>query len=351
MTEYSEIEDPREIRQLNNLLATKLKRALPHTETRTIGYPRGTFETTVRFRTKSGTNILYWSGKTSNKKKARNFLGHGTPGETDALTIDVQFNVPILQFSRAFGGVFLRDISTGSIVLAHRGIVTLGHGRVPKEELFTEMVATLREVPTSEGSSDLLLISELESPTLIEELDAFSSELRRAARMIKLQALNHRRGRSKHSSAATAMLAGKLRQYFDESSGRRQIKGRRQSIADCYHGTVVRAIRDAFGGSAETLKNQAIDLTVVASNRIYLFEVKTSSQPQDVYTAIGQLAAHAPTVAQYAPEKTLIRVIVLPALPNRRLQDVLVNQLDIRLLIFTRSSDGRVAINGLKLLK
>lgn len=89
----------------------------------------------------------------------------------------------------------------------------------------------------------------------------------------------------------------------------------------------------------------------MASNRIYLFEVKTSSEPQDVYTAIGQLAAHAPTVAQYAPEKTIIRVIVLPALPNRRLQDVLVNQLDIRLLIFTRSSDGRVAINGLKPLK
>jgi hypothetical protein len=192
----------------------------------------------------------------------------------------VQFNFPVIEFSRAMGGAFLKHIATNTVVLAHRGIVTLGHGRVSKADLFSEMAATVREAETGKGTNgELLLIGELEAPTLINDIDQFSSELRRAVRAIKVNT-------TKTAPTSSGTLSGKLRNYFDEFSGTRRLKGCGNSVADCYHGTVVRAIRDAFETLTETLKNQAIDLTVILRRRVYLFEVKTSATPQNIYTAI-----------------------------------------------------------------
>ncbi len=68
----------------------------------------------------------------------------------------------------------------------------------------------------------------------------------------------------------------------------------------------------------------------------------------DADTAIGQLAAHAPIVADYASRKTLVKVLVVPDLPNQRLCSVLKDRLDIRLLTFTRSAQGHITFDGLK---
>jgi hypothetical protein len=349
--EYIEIEYPTEIRRLNNTLSATLRSALPFGETRTIGYPQGNFDAKVRFLSATGSDVFYWSAwQSKDKSTAGSLFGHGEPGSNAFLNIDVQFNLPVDQFSRTKGGAFLRHVSTNRVVLAHRGIVTLGHGRVPKADLFSEMAATVREADTGNGTGEFLLIGELDSPTLINDIDAFSSELRRSVKAIKASAAKTQ-DTSKNRSNTSVTLSGRLRQYFDEFSGKRQLKGRRKSVADCYHGTVVRAIRDAYDDSAEILKSQAIDLTVIMSNRVYLFEVKTSSDPQSIYTAIGQLTAHAPVIADYAPRKTLVRVMVVPEQPNQRLCALLKDQLNISLLTFTRSADGRITIEGLPQLK
>jgi hypothetical protein len=349
--EYVEIEDPKEIRRLNKALSARLKTALIHAETRTIGYPQGNFLAKVRFLSDVGNHVFYWSAWLSKDKTiVGNFFGHGRPGGNPSLNIEVQFNLPVVEFSRTSGGAFLRHIGTDSIVLGHRGIVTLGHGRVPKSKLFAEMAATLREANTGNGVAEFLLIGELESPTLISDIDTFSSELRRAVRSIKANTTT-KPGKPKTPSNASVTLSGKLRQYFDEFSGRLQLKGRKKSIADCYHGTVVRAIRDGFHGSPKTLKSQAIDLTVITGKRVFLFEVKTSANPQSVYTAIGQLTAHAPVVAKYAPKASLVRVMVLPERPAQRLCTLLEDQLSIRLLTFARSAQGHITIDGLKNLE
>jgi hypothetical protein len=331
--DYVEIENPKEIRRLHTFLSAKLNRALPYAETRTIGYPQGNFEAKVRFLSDAGDEVFYWSKWLSkDKRTAGSLFGHGAPGSHVSLNMDVQFNLPVVRFSRARGGAFLRHIPTNTIVLAHRGIVTLGHGRVPKADLFFEMATTVREAETGKGTGEFLLIGEIESPTLVDDIDAFASELRRAVKVIKMARTKGARDQPKIPRRFSRTLSGRLRQYFDEFSGKRQLKSRRTSIADCYHGTVVRAIRDAFDTSAESLKTQAIDLTVIVGKRVYLFEVKTSSNSQNVYTAIGQLTAHAPVVAEYASRKALIKVMVLPEQPNRLLRDLLKDRLGIRVL-------------------
>jgi hypothetical protein len=352
MTEYIEIEDLSEIHRLNMDLSEKLKRALPHVETRTIGTPTGSFKTTVRFLSDTGTSVLYWQERSSKKKPTgRNLFGHGAPGTDIKLNIDMQFNVPLAGFSRRLGAAFLLHVPSKSIVLAHRGIATVGHGRVQKAEIFSKMYATVREAETSDGTSMFLLIGKLESPTLVGDIDGFSAELREAVKTIKANSEKATSQGHKSSQSGSPSLFGKLREYFDEFSGKQWIKGRRNTVADCYHGNVVRAVKDEFKGATETLKSQAIDLTVILGERVYLFEVKTSPETQSVYTAIGQLAAHAPTVADYAPGKTLVKVMVVPDLPNQRLCSLLKDRLGIRILTFTRSPQGEIAFDDLEKLK
>ncbi len=290
-----------------------------------------------------------WLSK--DKRTSGSVFGHGDPGNNAPLTIDIQFNFPVIRFSGAWGGAFLRYSPTNSVVLAHRGIVTCDHGHVAKADLFREVSATVREAETSRGTRKFFLLGELGSATLAGEIDKFSSEVRRAVKVIEARSAKSAGNEHKAPPSNTAALSGGLRQYFDEFSGERKLRGRGKSIADCYHGTVVRAIRDAFDSSTETLKNRAIDLTVLTGKRVYLFEVKTSSEPQSIYTAIGQLTAHAPAVAKYYPRRALVKVMVVPERPNRRLCEILTGQLGIRLLTFARSAQGRITISGLKQLK
>jgi len=122
----------------------------------------------------------------------------------------VQFNVPIFEFSRRFGGAFLRHRLTGSVVVAHRGIVTLHHGRIQKSVLFAEMAATLREADTSNGTGDFLLIGELDSPTLVNDIEIFSSELRRTLRAIEAGSGDGTEPSEDDPSATRSSLRGSL---------------------------------------------------------------------------------------------------------------------------------------------
>ena len=353
MSEYVEIEDPKELSRLNRVLSKRLINSLAHDEIRVIGYPQGRFKAKVRFLSSDGADLLWWGHtKTDDNTVALNFFGHGTPEEKAWLNIDVQFNLPIVNFTRRSGGAFLRHTPTDTILLAHRGIVTLGHGRIQRSALFAEMAATLREADTSDGIHEFLLIAPLESQTLVDDIGEFATELRRTAKEIK--ANPETRMRQTTAGKARSMRAaafGKLRKFFDEFSGRKEIKGRKTTVADCYHGPVVRALRDAIVNSAEVLKTREIDLVAITSDKAFIFEVKTSSNTQSIYTAVGQLMILAPIVTKHFDNLPLEKVIVLPEKPGDYLDSILTNRLGIRILTFSRSSNRRIKINGLKKLR
>jgi hypothetical protein len=295
---------------------------------------------------------LYWSGGLSkNRTVAQSLFGHGTPGALAQLYIWVQFNLPVATFSRRFGGAFLRHLPTNRIVLAHRGIVTLGHGRVSQSIVFRDMDATLREAQTSKGIRKFLLIGEMDSSTLIEDISQFATELRRVVQQPKITGgLPSKNPPDTAGRARTGWLS-KLRNYFDEFSGERTVKARKEAVADCYHGAVVRALRVAFENARQVLKSREIDLTVITSKRAFLFEAKTSATPQDIYTAIGQLTAHAPVVAKYTKRLPLTKVIVLPEKPSERYTELLTKTLGICIVTFRRSAQGRITFVGLDTLR
>jgi hypothetical protein len=343
MIEYVEVEEPREFSSLAKSLFAKLRAKLTCSETRNIGVPSGTYRRKVYFEPNRADGALYWSGGLSkNRRVAFSLFGHGTPGASAQLLIWVQFNVPVATFSRRFGGAFLRHLPTNQIVLAHRGIVTLGHGRVIQSNVFRDMDATLREAETSMGIRNFLLIGELDSSSLVEDISQFAMDLRRVVQEPTITDEMPRKN-------PTGRL-GELRDYFDEFSGERSVRARRQTVADCYHGAVVRALRSAFKSAPQVLKSREIDLTVITSKRAFLFEAKTSATSQHIYTAIGQLTAHAPVVAKYAKRLPLAKVIVLPVKPSQCYTQLLTKTLDISIVTFRRSAQGRISFEGLDAL-
>src|SRR6266852_9765455 len=171
MTKYTEIDNLKEIRGLYNVLAAKLEHALPYVETRTIGAPHGNSQGEVRFLSHTGKNVFFsrkWESK--DKRTAGILFGRGDPGTHASLDAYTQFNFPVVRFSRAWGGAFLRHTPTNNVVLSHRGIVTRGYGRIPKADILHEMLAKVREADTSKGTREFLCVGKLESPSLIGEI-------------------------------------------------------------------------------------------------------------------------------------------------------------------------------------
>src|SRR5271157_675117 len=220
MIDYIEIEDPKELARLNRSLSSKLTKGFRHSELRNIGYPAGNFSAEVRFSSPAGNDVFWWRGNpSSDNLMAHNMFGRGTPGAHHSLNIDLQLNFPVVEFSRKSGGAFLRHTSTNTVVLAQRGIVTLGHGRVEKSVLFAEMTVTRRDIDTSSGPREFLLIGELDSSTLVHDIQSFASELRQRVRAIKDDHPPTGRRRPSSVSRPSTKVPTKLRQYFDEFSG------------------------------------------------------------------------------------------------------------------------------------
>lgn len=194
MSDYEEIEDVAQIAQLNEQLSMKLRESLAYLETRTIGYPHGSILSEVHFESQRGENVFWWVSRIPpNGKSADNYFGHGTPGDSSSLNIEMQFDVPIIEFSRRWGGAFLRYAPTNATVLAHRGHVTRGYGGIPKAVLFSEMPSYKRNARdgTGTGQREYLIISNLSSPTLVSDIERFTSDLRRTIRALDPHGRRH----------------------------------------------------------------------------------------------------------------------------------------------------------------
>jgi len=104
---------------------------------------------------------------------------------------------------------------------------------------------------------------------------------------------------------------GMLRTYFEEFAGRSAYAGQKGGARTVNHGNVVRELKEAVSQKGVCYKSRAIDLSVFVGNRIYLFEVKTSSRTTDVYTGVGQLVIHGSGLAERY-KLPVEKVLVLP---------------------------------------
>ena len=336
---YLELTDPDKIKAAQKMLSNQLTKELPYKRNRTIGYPSGYFEAEVRFADKKGDDISWWLGRLDHGKHGDvylNFFGLGNPETTNTLLIDLQFNFSYEKFTRSRGGVFVKEPQTGKTVLGHRGIVTRGKSRVPRELLLQEADVAAFQVTSDvrPGNANVLLVTPIDKTGIITDIRDFCAEIRRAASSVMGSDQDNAQG-SKNTDSKLSFLDSALKDYFDEFAGTTtSSRSGGQVNMDCRHGTIVRALRDKFVNQGTPYKSQAIDLAVKTEDKVLLFEIKTCANSQSIYTGIGQLYIHGATLSRKFSDKEVVRYLVIPIAPKKGVQQIVLEELGIHLMPF-----------------
>lgn len=334
---YLEMTDPKEIEAAQKVLSKQLSKELPYKKHRTIGYPSGYFKTEVRFADKQGDDVSWWLGTLHKSGQYLNLFGRGNPNSDNTLLIDLQFNFSQTKFTRSHGGVFVKHLQTGEIALGHRGIVTRGKSRVPRDLLLQEANVSPFQVTSNirPGMVDALVVAPINKAGIISDIREFSVEIRRAASLVMQSSKNPNNTPSNGTTPVVSILDRALRDYFDEFIGKTTSNRAGGQISiDCRHGAIVRALRDNFKDKGELYKSQTIDLVVETKNQVIVFEVKTGTNTQSIYTAVGQLYVHGAALARKFPKKEVIRYLVLPINPQKNVSKSALDELGIHLLPF-----------------
>lgn len=341
---YLELTDLGRIKEAQKVLSKQLVKELPYKSKRTIGYPSGYFEAEVRFAKKKGDDISWWLGiqhQVNNCAVYLNLFGRGNPESDNTLLIDLQFNFSFEKFTRSHGGVFIKDTQADKIVLGHRGIVTRGKSRVPRELLLQEADVSMENVVSDikPGVAEVFMVTPIDKNGVISDIREFATEIRRAASCVMISDPNDDKSAS---NKKLSFFDSALKEYFDEFAGKTTLSRTGGQVKmDCHHGTIVRALRDKFNKNGSVCKSQAIDLAVKTADKILLFEVKTCANSQSIYTGIGQLYIHGATLSRKFPDKKVVRYLVLPISPKNGVQQTALKELGIHLMPFKMAS-GKV---------
>lgn len=355
---YKVITDVAEILRLNKQLAKQLRATLRYKETREITYPAGHHPGTVYFEAPTGASIRAWSPHTETDKLL-NFVLSADPGSTKWIEIAVQLNFPAGTYNRRMAGAFVRD-GRGDIFVAHRGKLTKGNAGLPKDKVFREFAAATVEAADNGKTSRVILIAELKDPELVDRLWDFAEEARAVATRLG-EELHGDGGPSQSAAGAPSggtvigdpgVASGantdgqqpaspaerllKLRDYFDEYSGEGHTKGHGGGKRTVEHGAVVRALELLLRSKGSSQKAQAIDLAIVATSKVALFEVKTSARTTDVYTGVGQLIVHGECIKEQVG-LAVKRYLVLPGEPKASHTRAISGKADIKVITYQKT--------------
>jgi hypothetical protein len=172
----------------------------------------------------------------------------------------------------------------------------------------------------------------------------FSIEVRRAACQVMLEDSVNTPTKStirssQISSDKKSPLDEALNAYYDEFVGKVSVNRRSQSTMNCRHGFVVKALRNALINRGKHFKSLSMDFVVETEKDVLLYEVKTGSDSQSIYTGIGQLYFHSAALLRKFPGKKVIRHLVIPFAPSAANREKVCRELGIRIVTFELSNN------------
>lgn len=228
----------------------------------------------------------------------RYWFGYGTvpPGEIPNLPIAVEINFPREGMNRRVKGLLASDAS-GKILICHSGKLggRLGTGTY---EAFSQFWGqpTVAVVDEDGNSSDVFAIAELGSDRIITHI----AEFVHACAAFKA-------GNSKSDNFRRSQIFEGASYEFE---GEKTIGSRPGYTASCDHGIVRNRLDSLLAASGHKVgRDQSRDLFVGnPKNPEAEFEIKTSCDPQSIYTAVGQLIVH----GVRTPPKNCVAVLPHP---------------------------------------
>lgn len=280
------VEDPSQIAKAQSLLMRNLKSALAPMGPRTIGFRGGNVVHPI-FATGDGGLYYAYSEPRDDVPIKKHWNSFGVfRKEASAQLITVEINIPVGGNRPMVAGFFATDGATKKAYLMHNGAIGGGRKGIGQEAFLNYAAMPEVIVVTSSGPRRGLVIGDINDPNLV-------ALIWRYVRVVE-QFKNDVAGGS--LTAAAPGIPADDTNYSPEFWGSKS-GVRKEFDYVAYHGLVVDELRRelelARRDGARIGNSRLIDLYVQkGSERIEVFEVKTSSDRQSLYTGIGQLMVH-----------------------------------------------------------
>lgn len=263
-----------------------------------LGYQGNSDELTVYYSRK----FNFWFTTKKNVNRYWNAFGFGRPIKGRNNSITVEINIPFEGVNRNIGGVFAYDKKNDILVL-HRGKIGGGRVGIGKELFFKNY----RDEPINafdfEFENEFCLIGGLNSKYLPRQVGNFVSEVHRIKNLSEKET-------SDFSSLNNFS-------FTDEVTGRRKVKRSGTTVIERTHGIVVNSLAKKLEEKGFFIgKDKNRDLFIHSRGRITkMFEIKRSSSPQALYSAVGQLIIYSIPI-----RNAVDLILVLPEKLNKTVE-------------------------------
>ncbi len=273
----------------------------------------------------------FWFTSHENDNRYWNGFGFGRPQAGRNNSITVEINPPYEGINRNIGGVFGHD-KNGEVLVLHRG--KIGGGRVGVgKQLFFDNYREEPIIANDDGiENKFCLIGSLSSRHLPRQVGNFVSEVHRIKHLTTEEATDF-----------SDLLNFK---YTDEHSGTSKFKRKNNTTIERTHGIVVNSLASILENSGHKIGNDRNrDLFIHKRGQIkVLFEIKTSSSTQDLYSAVGQLLIYS------IPIKGAVDLFLV--LPDKLSKPVAkrLDELGLQIIYYTWDNNEPTFLNLDKLL-
>lgn len=320
------ISDEKKIKNLHKMFQRKLDNIFTEKIICCVGFPGGNFRDTVRY----SSDLDLWISIQELDTRYWNGFGFGKPVEGSNITLNGEINFPYEDINRRIAGAFAEE--SGNILVLHRGKIGGGKPGVGKNLFMANFRGDKVVAVDGDRETEFCLVGELDSKHLPNQVATFISEIIRI----------------KNIEPAETAIFEELNnyKYTAEHSGQTTVDRNNSTTVNRTHGIVVAAlVTELQNRGFKVANDRNRDLFIHSRNKITtLFEVKTSSSTQNLYSAVGQLLIYS------IPIKNDVElIIVLPEKLNKIVEKQL-EQHGIRPLYYEWLNDNPSFTNLVELL-
>ncbi len=302
-----------EIVKCHRQLKSRLARFASKRFTILIGFQGGNVNARVNY---SESLDIWWLSQDFGRSFWNPF-GVGVPSTKHGNSIVCEINYAksgrLTTHSAAFG----MDES-GDMVLLHSGRIGGGRIGVGRSLFFDKFVGEILDVRLPDGARKYATVGALEAQRFPQQVALFVKEVARIKKFAK-------------APGGNPVLSSIRRSFTAEVAGTKRYRHKRNVAAHCDHGLVVNALMRLLERRGYNTANDVNrDLYTLTNGKKIrtVFEIKTDSDTQSLYTAVGQLLLN----NLHLPHKPKL-FLVLPSRISAT-ADLVLRELGIECLVY-----------------
>lgn len=312
------ITDKKRITELHRKFQNQLSNFLTDEIYGWIGYPSGSFEDKIKY----SDELNIWISHNEQSNRFWNGFGIGKPREGKNNPLNGEINFPFEGINRRVAGAFAQE-DKGKILVLHRGRIGGGKPGIGKNYFKNNFRGDFVIAIDEDRETEFCLVGELNSNHFPKQVANFIKEIYRVKSIDKGEKIPDFDDLNNFI-------------FTNEQSGQTENERTGTTIIERTHGIVVNALaRELEIQNCKIGNDRNRDLFIHQTNKITtLFEIKTSSSTQNLYSAVGQLIIYSIPI-----NNDVKLVIVIPEQLNKTVTKRLL-QLGIHILYYEWTNEN-----------